>query len=288
MGNVHVNAFSTSSDGKAAAPFLKWPGGKQWLAARLAGLIPTNTEFTYFEPFLGGASLFFAARPRRAVLGDINPRLIETYVAVRDRPNQVIRYLTGWQNTKENFYEIRGDRYRGFIKRAAQFIYLNKTCWNGLYRVNREGEFNVPYGHHDRTVFEREQLRDGSSILASAKLICADFDRALKTATAGDFVYLDPPYTVLHSDNGFRRYNEKLFSWEDQERLAETATELIRRGCRVVVSNAAHSKVAALYPAFAKYRVQRMSLLAADSSHRCSTREALFSSFEIPSSVLTR
>jgi DNA adenine methylase len=260
-------------------PFLRWAGGKQWLAHRLARLIPEHNH-TYYEPFLGGGSLFFAARPKRAILGDINERLIETYQVLRDRPKDLIPVLSQWENDEKTYYKVRAAEYADNIWRAAQFIYLNKTCWNGLYRVNRQGHFNVPFGYNNRRVFDKTHLLEASEVLQNAKLIYCDFQQLLKMATAGDFVYLDPPYTVLHSRNGFRRYNEKLFSWQDQVRLARTARELAHRGCLVVVSNADNEDVLSLYPDFFHQKVSRHSVLAADPKWRRKTGEALLVSSE--------
>jgi len=255
-------------------PFLRWAGGKQWLAHRLAGLIPEH-DHTYYEPFLGGGSLFFAARPKRAILGDINKRLVRTYQVLRDRPKDLISILSQWENDEDTYYKVRATEYKDDLWQAAQFIYLNKTCWNGLYRVNRQGKFNVPFGHNNRGVFDETHLLEASEVLLNAKVIHCDFEQLLETATVGDFVYLDPPYTVLHSRNGFRRYNEKLFSWQDQVRLARTACELARRGCLVVVSNADNEEVLDLYPDFLCQRVSRHSVLAADPKWRRKTSEAL-------------
>jgi DNA adenine methylase len=264
---------------KNIKPFLRWAGGKQWIAQRLAQLVPRNA-CSYFEPFLGGGSLFFAARPTQAILGDANSRLINTYRVLRDRPDDLISVLAQWKNEEDTYYAIRASEFDDRAAQAAQFVYLNKTCWNGLYRVNRLGRFNVPFGHNGRSVYDQTHLFETSRLLQSADLVCSDFTQLLKSATSGDFVYLDPPYTVLHSQNGFRRYNEKLFSWQDQVRLAQAASELAARGCLVVVSNADNGEVLDLYPGFFHQRVSRHSLLAASSKWRRKTHEALLVSSE--------
>lgn len=255
-------------------PFLRWAGGKQWLAHRLARLIP-EYDHTYYEPFLGGGSLFFAVRPKRAILGDINERLIGTYQVLRDRLKDLILVLSQWKNDEEIYYKVRATEYKDDLWRAAQFIYLNKTCWNGLYRVNRQGEFNVPFGYNNRRVFDETHLLEASELLHNTRIVCCEFQQLLNTATAGDFIYLDPPYTVLHSRNGFRQYNEKLFSWQDQVRLSRTARELVHRGCLVVVSNANNEEVLSLYPDFFHQTISRHSVLAADPKWRRKTDEAL-------------
>ena len=262
---------------KRIKPFLRWAGGKQWISNRLSKLIPPYTG-TYFEPFLGGGSLYFATLPKKAVLSDVNPRLIETYQQLRDAPLEVIDVLDKWTNDEQTYYRVRRMNFDDTIPRAAQFIYLNRTCWNGLYRVNRQGKFNVPFGHHGRTIFDAQHLMDVAESLKNAEVHHADFDQILKQAQEGDFIYLDPPYTSLHDNNGFRQYNESLFSWRDQQRLGRTAVCLAERGCTVLVSNADHETVLGLYPGFPHRRVARHSILAASSKFRRPTSELLIAS----------
>ena len=262
---------------KRIKPFLRWAGGKQWISRHLSKLIP-RCAGTYFEPFLGGGSVYFAARPKRAILSDMNPQLIETYQQLRHAPLEVIDVLNEWANDEQTYYLVRRMNFDNAIPRAAQFIYLNRTCWNGLYRVNRQGEFNVPFGHHGRTIFDAQHLMDVSETLENAEVHSADFDQILVRAQEGDFVYLDPPYTSLHGSNGFRQYNERLFSWRDQQRLGRTATYLAERGCIVLVSNADHETVLDLYPGFYHRRVARHSILAASSKFRRRTSELLIAS----------
>ena len=185
-------------------PFLRWAGGKQWLATKLAGLTP-RPKYTYYEPFLGGGSLFFTALPEKAVLGDINKEIVETYKTLRDSPSELIKILSQWKNNKKTYYELRTMEAKDPLWKAARFIFLNKTCWNGLYRVNRQGKFNVPFGNHHRKVFSETHLLEVSVALRKAKIRHSDFQLLVETAASGDFVYLDPPYTVLHSKNGFRQ-----------------------------------------------------------------------------------
>jgi DNA adenine methylase len=219
--------------------------------------------------------------PCRAVLSDVNKRLIETYAAVRASPEKVIEYLASWPNSKEVYYRLRGEILHDKYARAAQFIFLNKTCWNGLYRVNKRGIFNVPFASHDRQIYDESNLLLASELLQKAELSTCEFEVSLSRVSTGDFVYLDPPYTVLHSNNGFRRYNEQYFSWEDQVRLAKTATLLMKRGCYVAISNADHSEVVRLFQDFYYYSLDRHSTLASKSSARRRTREALFLSFNM-------
>ena len=259
-------------------PILRWAGGKQWLSSRLAELIPAGIG-TYFEPFLGGGSLYFNALPGKAILSDVNLRLVETYQAIKDEPCAVISALERWSNDEHTYYRVReADFADSTIDRVAQFIYLNRTCWNGLYRVNRQGKFNVPFGYHGRAVFDAQHLLEVSYALVNAEMQCGDFDQVVRHAKQGDFVYLDPPYTSLHSNSGFTQYNENLFSWQDQQRLGRTAVELVERGCHVVVSNASHDSILELYPGFSHRQVSRHSILAASPKFRRVTTELLLAS----------
>ena len=257
---------------KAIKPFLKWAGGKQWLSRHLAHIVPARSG-TYYEPFLGGGSLYFTTRPTKAALSDANPRLVETYEALRDDPHGIIAVLAGWSNDTPTYYEVRSSSYANRVHRGAQFIFLNRTCWNGLYRVNRQGQFNVPFGNHGRAVFHPDHLMEVSRALRGAALRHGDFEQTLVTATRGDFVYLDPPYASLHARNGFRQYNERLFGWPDQERLARVALELANRGCSVVISNADNDEVLGLYEGFFHRVVSRHSVLAAKPRSRRATTE---------------
>ncbi len=256
-------------------PFLRWAGGKQWLVPHVLGLIP-EVHGTYFEPFLGGGSLFFRLQPTKAVLGDLNPRLIDTYTAVRDQPVAVLRWLDRWRNSRQSYSRIRSAVFPGRFQRAAQFIYLNKTCWNGLYRVNRSGQFNVPYcGDPSRSTHDKAKILAAAKALAPATILCCDFEDLLSSTSASDLVYLDPPYISRHSDNGFRRYNERLFTWDDQRRLASVAHRLSRSGCFVVVSNASAPSILPLFRGFDRTLLSRKSLLAADASARAPATEVV-------------
>jgi DNA adenine methylase len=265
----------------SAEPFLKWAGGKRNLLDRLLPLFPPlNPEGTYFEPFLGGGAVFFRLRPNRAVLSDINVELIEVFVAVRDDVEAVVIKLAGLPYSESDYYKIRAWRPTDLADRAARLIYLNKTCFNGLFRVNQRGEFNVPFGRHGPNVeiCNELQLRAASAALKSAVFAVGDFEETLCSAQAGDFVYLDPPYTTAHASNGFIEYNAKVFSWADQRRLARVAEKLVDRGVSVVVSNADHSSIIDCYTRsdrFEPRRIQRWSTIASRATKRFQTTEVV-------------
>jgi DNA adenine methylase len=268
----------TNNSAKATplGPLLKWAGGKRLLLKHLRPLVPATYK-TYYEPFLGGAALFFAIRPVEAVLSDTNPDLIECYLQLKNAPAEVIRALKWMQNDEESYYRIRKKKYRSDATKAARFIYLTKLSFNGLYRVNLRGEFNVPYGQKvHMSLCETGKIRAASSALQRAQIRCSDFEKATKQAKCDDFVYMDPPYTAAHSNNGFLKYNATIFSWKDQIRLSECAMRLADRGCRVVVSNASHDSVRELYREFRTVDVSRPSVIAASSAHRKEIIECIF------------
>jgi DNA adenine methylase len=263
-------------------PFLKWAGSKRWLIPKLIDKLPPFK--TYYEPFVGSGGLFFALEPKRAILSDSNPELISCYRRVRDHCQDVIKVLKRLRPNKITYYRVRNELYpRGDrIQRAAYFIFLNKTCWNGLYRVNLEGRFNVPIGswRHPPKIFDPEQLLIASRLLKRTKLKCCDFEDAVTELKKGDLVYFDPPYITTHLNNGFFHYNSKLFHHSDELRLARVAHYLTMKGVSVAVSNAAHPLIRQQYDGpFFKTEIDRHSTIAADVNHRSKIKELLVTSF---------
>lgn len=262
-----------------ARPFLKWTGGKQWLAAVAPDLVPGEFIGRYFEPFLGGGSMFFALGRSRASLSDANEELIQAYVGVRDAPEKVIDALRTYPYERNFFERLRRAAPRTPHTRAARLIYLNKTAFNGMYRVNLQGEFNVPFGRYaNPTICNEERLLEASAALEGTKLRACDFEAGCVRARKGDVVYFDPPYITGHRNNGFLKYNAPLFSWQDQQRLARLALRLADRGVLVLVSNSDHFDVVALYSGFLKYTIERNSLIGGTGSTRGTAQEALLSS----------
>jgi DNA adenine methylase len=257
-------------------PFLKWPGGKRLLIPRLVSLAPKGFG-RYFEPFVGSGALFFALRPTHAVLSDTNNELIECYQQIKSNCEQVIDELRSLRNSELDYYRIRKSMPTTSAARAARFIYLVKLAFNGIYRVSRTtGKFNVPYGWRtQRTVFDEDRLMAASNALRGVRTIACDFEVAVVGAKSGDFVYFDPPYSLAHTNNGFVRYNQRLFSWSDQARLATCAAKLASKGVHVMVSNAPHVSVLRLYPGFSRRYVRRSSQIAADVSFRGSVAELI-------------
>ena len=191
-------------DGASTPPFLKWAGGKRWLAPRISNAVK-YIGGRYIEPFLGSGAIFFALRPANALLSDANEELINAYIAIRDDPQKVYSLLKTHQRRHcvTYFYQIREYQPREKYHRAARFIYLNRTCWNGLYRVNLEGTFNVPIGTKSNVLMTSDDWPAVSKLLSSVEITSHDFEAAIDTAAQGDLVFADPPYTVKHNLNGF-------------------------------------------------------------------------------------
>lgn len=219
-------------------PVLKWAGGKQGIANRLIGLFPSNFE-RYFEPFVGGGSVLFTLQPSKAIIGDANDWLIDTYEAIREDPARVAEILDGMENTKEEYMRIRSVLPAGLplFQRASHLIYLNKTCFRGLFRVNRQGQFNVPYGQYDRRYYDPHNLRAVAEVLQNVEIRRGDFELCLHDVTEQDFVYLDPPYYKLGGYSDFNRYTKDQFQTNDHLRLAAFCRELDLKGVRWAVSN---------------------------------------------------
>lgn len=258
-------------------PFLKWAGGKRWLVRGLDNLIDSFSG-TYIEPFAGSAAVFFALTPARAILSDANEDLIETYKAIAKNWRLVVKYLRQHQalHSKDYYYEMRASRPRGQFERAAKFIYLNRTCWNGLYRVNQRGEFNVPIGTKDSVLLDSDDFELVAQVLADTELVASDFEVQIDRANEGDFIFVDPPYTVKHKFNGFVKYNEQLFAWSDQVRLRDSLWRAKQRGAKILLTNADHESIRALYSAdFEMCEVNRFSSIAGKGGARGSYPELL-------------
>ena len=264
-----------ASSCRALAPLFRWPGGKRWLLPQLRELVPADVG-RYYEPFFGGGALFLALRPTAATISDRNSALMDCYRAIRDDHAEVARILRGFPRDRNSYLKIRSSLPEDPSARAARLIYLTTLAFNGIYRVNRRGAFNVPYGGRTYDDLGNEEiLRAHAEAFATVEIKSGDFEDAVTGASAGDFLYLDPPYTVTHSNNGFVRYNDRIFSWSDQQRLADVAKSLSRSGCTVVVSNASHPSILDLYPSFRVINVTRTSVMAATAGRRGPIQELL-------------
>ncbi len=241
----------------SAKPFLKWAGGKTQLLGEILARVPKRFG-RYYEPFLGGGAVFFALKPERATLSDINGDLIATYMAVRDHVEDVVIALRDYRCNKEDYYRVRGQCIEGMTEaeRAARLIYLNRTCFNGLYRVNRSGQFNVPFGQYrNPTICHAENLRQVSLAMRSMRLRCQPVTDLARQARRGDFVYFDPPYAPVSATAQFVQYARGGYGVQDQKALARLFRALSRRGVHVLLSNSDTPLVRHLYRDF---RIERV------------------------------
>lgn len=261
----------------ACRPFLKWVGGKRQLLPELLARVPDRFD-RYFEPFVGGAALFFALRPRSAVLADVNERLVRTYRGVRDDVGGVIELLREYRYEASFYYRMRAvdiDR-RSDAEVAAWFIYLNRAGFNGLYRVNRENRFNVSFGRYTNpTICDAENLRACASALHDVDLVVGDFDRVVRTCRRGDFVYFDPPYVPLSATSCFTSYAADGFGADDQRRLRARAAELKKRGTKVLLSNSSAAFVRELYAGFKMQKVSATRAVNCRADRRGAVGELL-------------
>jgi DNA adenine methylase len=242
-------SISFEPKGQAVRPFLKWAGGKRQLLPALLEHVPDHIG-SYIEPFVGSGALFFHLRPKRAVLTDVNERLIRTYLGVRDHVGDVIGLLGSYTHDRDFFYSLREMDIdaKSDAEVAAWFIYLNKTGFNGLYRVNRKNVFNVPFGRYENPNFcDEKTLRACSDALANAEVRVADFAEVASRAKKGDFVYFDPPYVPLSATSSFTSYTSDGFGADGQKRLRDAALALKKRGVRVLLSNSSAPFVRSLY-----------------------------------------
>lgn len=277
----HAIAHATQA---VATPIVKWVGGKGRLLAQLGPLLPPAAEERrHVEPFMGGAAMFFARQPQRALLSDVNPELVGVYQAVRDDVEGVITALSRLAaagHAAEAYYGVRTryntERRASQTSRAAMFLYLNKTCFNGLHRVNRRGEFNVPAGKYKNPrIVDADNLRAASAALATAEIRRAGFEELLGSARPGDFVYLDPPYVPMSMTASFTAYAQEGFGPADQERLRDVYRELDRRGCRLMLSNSDVPFVRELYREWRIDVVMAPRAVSCDGAKRQSVAEVV-------------
>lgn len=263
-------------------PFLKWLGGKRWLMPKIKNILSNLKVETYIEPFLGGGAFYFFTGIQPAILADINGELINAYIQVRDNPSKIIKELKTIGTDRETYYAMRREKPKNLIARAVRFIYLNRTAFSGIYRVNNRGEFNVPFGNYGKSteiIWRENLLFKASGVLKNTKIICSDFERIIDNAKDGDFIYCDPTYVTTHNNNGFRKYNEKCFSWSDQIRLASSCKKAALRGANVMISNACHGDLLPLYHGFEVKVIERKSILCPEPSRRKVINEYLFIKF---------
>ena len=272
--------------------FLKWAGGKLQLIEQFKNLFPHNFN-NYYEPFIGSGAVFFYLKSKlklhKVFLSDANEELINCFVAVRDKPSELVELLSNHRkkHSKEYYYAVRGiesDRLDS-VNKAARLIYLNKTCFNGLYRVNSKGQFNVPIGDYvNPCIFDKNTLYQASQLLQGVHLRVMTFEKVLDFAEKGDFIYLDPPYIPLSKTSSFTQYSKGSFSGKEQKCLSEVFRMLDLRGCFVMLSNSDHALTRQLYRDYEKniviVRAKRM--INSVGSKRGVINEVVVTNYDTP------
>ncbi len=262
-----------------ARPFIKWAGGKSQLLPEMAKLFPPKDQINrYFEPFLGGGAVFFHLQHPKSYLSDTNKDLVELYETVKNNVEKLIKALKPHKNEHDYFYEVRAQNPADLspIERAARFIYLNKTCFNGLYRVNSKGGFNVPFGRYKNpAICDEEALRSASAALKNAKISHGEFHSVLSKAKTTDFIYFDPPYQPLSKTSSFTSYTVNGFGENEQRDLAKTYKELANRGCFVMLSNSDAPLIRELYKDFFLYEIQASRAINSKADGRGKITELL-------------
>jgi len=276
LSSFQPTFIPSDSNNKAVQPFLRWAGGKRWLAKELEKYLPVGQFNQYHEPFLGGGSIFFHLHPKKSFLSDTNQDLINTYKMVRDESEQVADLLKTFKNTSDDYYEIRSIVFDTSVERAAQFIYLNSTSFNGIYRVNLDGKYNTPYGKRTGYKFDYDNFYKVATVLQNVTFNSCDFLDALANIQKNDLVFLDPPYTVTHNNNSFIQYNQKLFSISEQYKLSEMINKIKKIGAYYILTNAAHPRILEIFdhgdPVF---EVRRNSTVGGLGAKRGKYREVI-------------
>jgi len=265
-------------------PFVKWVGGKRQIMEKLRIRLPESYS-EYYEPFVGGGALLFGLQPEKATINDLNSELINTYKVIKNSVNELIGQLAIHDNREEYFYTLRAIQPEELseIERAARFIFLNKTCFNGLWRVNKKGEFNAPFGRYKNPNYRDEDtLRAVSDYLNKAEvdILCDDFDKAVENAQGGDFIYFDPPYQPISTTANFTSYHKRGFNEYDQVRLAETFRRLDSIGCYVMLSNSDTSFIKELYKDFTIDIVSAKRAINCKGNGRSGAKEVIIRNYQ--------
>lgn len=278
------------AESKLVVPFLKWVGGKRKLIPEIKKMLPGGlSKYTYYEPFVGGGALLFDLQPTQAVINDSNEELINVYTVIRDHPKELIDELKKHKNTPEYFYEIRSiDRKPIFnnisnIERASRIIYLNKTCYNGLYRVNNSGKFNSPFGKYKNpNIVNESVIKAVSNYLnnAQVEILNVDYEVPLRNVSKNAFVYLDPPYHPISKSSNFTGYVRGGWGEKDQLRLRDICNNLNKKGVKFLLSNSSSDFIKEIYDEYNIHTVRASRSINSDSSKRGKVDELLIRNYE--------
>lgn len=255
--NIDDQVFKSKSK-----PFLRYPGGKQRQLFFFEHLLPIGSQIlgTYIEPFVGGGSVFFHVNPKSALLSDKNQELIDLYICIRDYPDEIWKLYSQFPTTKKGYYEVRDNPVDNLdtLQRAARTLFLNRTCFKGMWRHNSQGKFNIGYGGQDRRwVISKERLYEVSEHLSRAKLECCDFELVVNKCKEGDFLFLDPPYCPGEKEQHNLHYTFDSFSFEDQKRLHTSIKKATKRGVSWVMTNSSDSEIVNLYENFSLFYIKK-------------------------------
>lgn len=290
-------------------PFVKWAGGKvrilKVLQSRLPYEIENNEIDKYIEPFVGGGALFFSIASKYDIdeylINDKNRILMKTYEVIKEKPEKLIkkllqledRYLNLNIRKREQMYYDQRDLFNSLcnknsnhneVSSCSLFIFLNKTCYNGIFRLNQKSEFNVPFGFYSNpNICDEENIMNAYEMLQSTKIFCMDFKKLfskIKKIGPTTFVYFDPPYVIQNGNNGFLKYNERIFSWEDQIRMSRLIDKLSLKGVKIMISNANHQDILRLYSDYAIHKAKRYSVIGAKISSRRKISEIIITTYE--------
>ncbi len=264
-----------------AAPVLKWAGGKKKLVPELIARMPDDVN-RYFEPFLGGAALFLSLQPAGAVLSDINAELINLYTVIQDDVEALIVDLQRHRYEKEYFYATRATDPRGLtpVERASRTVFLNRTCFNGLYRVNRKGQFNVPFGRYTNPrICDEPRLRAVHDAMQGITIAHLPYAEAVESAKDGDFVYFDPPYDPITKTANFTAYTRHAFGPQQQRELRDTFKKLGERGVMCMLSNSDTPFIRELYGEFRIDTVMASRAISRSASGRKPVREVIVTNY---------
>ena len=272
--------MTTEKKLKIVKPFLRWAGGKTWFTKHIEDYIPK--EFNdYYEPFIGGGSIFFFLKSKgyiknKAYLSDSNPDLINAYKVLKNHSKHLFKILKTHLDSEEEYYRMRRAEFIDPIEKAAQFLYLNKTSFNGIYRVNKNGKYNVPYGRRNlNKLYDYEHLEAISIALKNTYLSTQDFKQRCKQIKKNDFVFIDPPYTVAHENNGFIQYNQSIFSWNNQLQLSKLTTTLDNNEVYFLVTNAYHDCIKEIYQTGNQMKLLRASTIGGKGATRAKYKEII-------------
>lgn len=272
--------MTTEKNNKIIKPFLRWAGGKTWFTKHIENYIPKDFN-DYYEPFVGGGSVFFYLKSKgfiknKAYLSDSNSDLINTYKILKNHSNDLFEILKTHIDSEDEYYRMRSTDFTDKIEKAAKFLYLNKTSFNGIYRVNRNGEYNVPYGRRNLNIlYDFEHLKDISIALKNTYLSTQDFKQRCKLIKKNDFVFIDPPYTVAHENNGFIQYNQSIFSWNNQLQLSKLTDELNEKEVHFLVTNAYHDCIKEIYKVGTQEKLSRASTIGGIGAKRAKYKEII-------------